>query len=150
MTSGIGVKNINYTIKDFLGSEGKNVRLSSIAEKFHILADSPELYTDKYNRQALQKALEKSNLDKQYDFILIDAPPIEINPHFVTSAELAICAVDYLITPMQSNLYYRKTENLQKQSSLRAPFPIVSQAKTPISEGFCFLFLYIQIHILQR
>lgn len=105
LTSGIGIKNTTYTIKDFLDEEGKNVRLSNIAENFHLLAGSADLYTDKYNRQALQKAFGFSNLEKMYDFILIDAPPTGINPHFVTSAELAICAVDYVIVPIQADLY---------------------------------------------
>ncbi len=105
LTSGVGINNTTYTIKEFLDNEGKNLRLSSIAENFHLLAGSPDLYADKYNRLDLQKALENSNLDKQYDFILIDAPPTGINPHFVTSAELSICAVDFVIIPIQADLY---------------------------------------------
>jgi len=105
LTGGVGIKNSSYTIKDFLDNKGKNVRLSSIAKDFHLLAGSPELYADKYHRQELQKSLENSHFDDLYDFILIDCPPTGINPHFVTSAELAICAVDYVIIPIQADLY---------------------------------------------
>ena len=63
------------------------------------------MYADKYHRQELQKALENSHFDDLYDFILIDCPPTGINPHFVTSAELAICSVDYVIIPIQADLY---------------------------------------------
>ena len=66
LTGGVGIKNSTYTIKDFLDNKGKNVRLSSIAKDFHLLAGSPELYADKYHRQELQKALENSHFDDLY------------------------------------------------------------------------------------
>lgn len=105
LTAGVGVKSASYTIKDFLDEAPKNIEFSNIAENFHILAGDPEFTSEKYNRHRLWQMLEKYKVADQYDIILIDVPPTGVNPSFVTPAELSLCAVDFVIIPIQADMY---------------------------------------------
>ena len=110
LTVGVGVKESQYTIQNFLNCE-KGYRVATVSEKFHILAGHPNFHANRYDRLALDKAIKHYNLTDFYDFILIDVPPTGINPEATSPAELALCACNYFFVPLQADMFSIKNIN---------------------------------------
>lgn len=104
LTAGVGVKNPEYTIKDFL-EKNKNLKISFISEKLHLLAGSSDFEAILYDRKDLSDSINIFGLDEFYDFILIDVPPTGVNSRYISPAELALCSVDFIIVPLQADMF---------------------------------------------
>lgn len=107
LTSGVGVKEPQFTILDFLNKE-KNIVIDYISETFHLLAGSPKFEAPLFNKMELVKSIEYYKLNDFYDFILIDVPPTGVNSNYVSPAELALCAADFIIVPLQADMFSTK------------------------------------------
>ncbi|MFJ1367003.1 ParA family protein [Capnocytophaga canimorsus] len=110
LTVGIGAQEFSYTIEDFLKLDPK-YRVSTISENLHVLSGSTKFYASNYNRMALDRAITHFGIGKYYDFALVDVPPTGVNPDFVSPAELALCACDYVFVPLQADMFSIKNIN---------------------------------------
>lgn len=110
LTVGVGVKESQYTIQNFLDCE-KSYRVSTVSDSLHVLAGHPNFHANKYDRFALNKAINYYGLADFYDYILIDVPPTGINPEATSPAELALCACDYFFVPLQADMFSIKNIN---------------------------------------
>lgn len=104
LTSGVGINESEYDIIDFLGRK-KEMEISLISDNFHIIAGNLDFQSGNYQRDELIKSIKFYGLDNLYDFILIDVPPTGINSNMVSPAELALCAADFIIIPLQADKF---------------------------------------------
>lgn len=105
LTVGIGVREVgNFTIIDFLQCK-EPIEVTPIAENFYIVPGNHNFQSPQYDKEALKKAIDFYDLKNYFDYILIDIPPTGVNESYVSPAELALCAADYIIIPLQADMY---------------------------------------------
>lgn len=112
LTTALGIKKekYNYDIFKFLKREGK-VDLPTTQKNLYIIPGYPRFDAFFFDRFHLKKMIEEVFQDF-FDFIFIDVPPIGINEHYTTSAELALCASNFFACPMDAHVF--SVENLNK------------------------------------
>lgn len=102
LTTGCGITNPTYTVKNLLDGTG-TVKLRSRSDNFTILAGDPEVIGNDYKSDALRNSLEAWKA--HFDYILIDCPPQTLNTQIVTLPELALTACDSFIIPLEAAAY---------------------------------------------
>lgn len=103
LSIGYGVENYESNIETFLaGEKAPSLTRRGKNENVYILAGSKEIKERKLNRNSLKKAI--SNLQEEFDFILIDCPPKPINEE-LSFGEIAVCASNYVVSPILADNY---------------------------------------------
>lgn len=96
----------SYTIKDVLDMTGE-FRLTQRGQNIHIIAGDEKLEDNlftTYDRFTLRERLEVMADKLNYDFCIIDCPPQPLK-NILTLGEMALCASDYVISPIHSEEY---------------------------------------------
>lgn len=103
LSLGYNIEDFEYTVLDFITNK-KPLKFvqKGRTEKLFILPGSTELKEKNLNKNSLKKAL--SNLDDEFDFVLIDCPPKPINDE-LSLGEIAVTASDYVISPILADKY---------------------------------------------
>lgn len=132
LSHGTGVRSSAYTVINFLNGSG-DFKLKRRAENFFILPGDVDFVASQFKRFSLKEKLNP--LREHFDFILIDCPPAGINQYDLTPAEIALCACDYFLIPLEAKEYPVKNAN----SFLGKVFSLVEKFnKDLIFVGFFF------------
>lgn len=96
----------SYTIKNVLDMSGE-FRLTQKGENIHIIAGDENLEEEllkSYSRFTLKERLDILGEKLGYDFCIIDCPPRPLM-ETLTLGEMALCASDYVISPIHAEEY---------------------------------------------
>lgn len=103
LSLGYNIDDFSYSVKDFIENKKPvNFIKKGRTDNLFILAGSTELKEKNLNKNSLKKPL--SNIDKQFDFVLIDCPPKPINDE-LSLGEIAVMASDFVISPILADKY---------------------------------------------
>lgn len=92
-----------YTVVDFLEQkEGLKFTQKSEHNNVYVLAGSEKLESYKIDRYALKESLKL--LEDYFDYVLIDCPPKPLNDE-LSLGEVAVCASDYVLSPIKDDEY---------------------------------------------
>jgi len=92
-----------YTVVDFLEqNEGLEFTQKSEHNNVYVLAGSEKLESYKIDRYALKESLKL--LEDYFDYVLIDCPPKPLNDE-LSLGEVAVCASDYVLSPIKDDEY---------------------------------------------
>lgn len=92
-----------YTVVDFLEQkEGLEFTQKSEHNNVYVLAGSEKLESYKIDRYALKESLKL--LEDYFDYVLIDCPPKPLNDA-LSLGEVAVCASDYVLSPIKDDEY---------------------------------------------
>ncbi|MDF0720841.1 ParA family protein [Kaistella sp. PBT33-4] len=92
-----------YTVVDFLEQkEGLEFTQKGEHNNIYVLAGSEQLESFKLGRYALKESL--ALLENFFDYVLIDCPPKPLSEG-LTLGEVAVCASDYVLSPIKDDEY---------------------------------------------
>ncbi|QFG54502.1 ParA family protein [Chryseobacterium sp.] len=92
-----------YTVVDFLEQkEGLEFTQKGEHNNIYVLAGSEQLESYRLGRYALRESLEL--LEDFFDYVLIDCPPKPLSEG-LTLGEVAVCASDYVLSPIKDDEY---------------------------------------------
>lgn len=104
MGYGIG-DDFPYTVKNFLDNNGEFRLKHHGSSNVYILAGDALLEEEEnYNRDTLKINLQNLLEQMSFDYVLIDCPPRPLMKK-LTLGEMALCASDYVISPIEAEQY---------------------------------------------
>ncbi|MDY3345660.1 ParA family protein [Riemerella anatipestifer] len=106
LSLGYGIKeDFPYTVKDFLDNTGKFKLKHQGSTNLYIMAGDELLEEeDNYDRFILKRNLYNLLEQMPFDYVLIDCPPRPLMKK-ITLGEIALCASDYVISPIEAEQY---------------------------------------------
>lgn len=94
-----------YTVKNFLDNTGEFRLKHQGSTNIYILAGDALLEEEEnYNRDTLKVNLNNLLSQMPFDYVLIDCPPRPLMKK-LTLGEMALCASDYVISPIEAEQY---------------------------------------------
>lgn len=96
-------KDFPYTVKDFIEKTG-NLRLKQKGENLFIMAGDRKIEDSLYKRESLQTMIEIIGNKMNLDYVIIDCPPRPLS-NKVGLGEIALCASDYVLSPIEAEEY---------------------------------------------
>lgn len=96
-------KDFPYTVKNFIEKTG-NFRLTQKGECLFILAGDRAIEETPYKRTDLKEMIELLASKMNLDYIIIDCPPRPLSGR-VGLGEMALCASDYVLSPIEAEEY---------------------------------------------
>lgn len=96
-------KDFPYTVKNFIEKTG-NFRLTQKGENLLILAGDRNIEESIYKRFDLKEMIDILASKMTLDFIIIDCPPRPLSGK-IGLGEIALCASDYILSPIEAEEY---------------------------------------------
>ena len=96
-------KDFPYTVKNFIEKTG-NFRLTQKGESLFILAGDRGVEETDYKRTVLKDMIDLLSSKMNLDYIIIDCPPRPLSGR-VGLGEIALCASDYVLSPIEAEEY---------------------------------------------
>lgn len=106
LSLGYGIKeDFPYTVKNFLDNTGEFRLKHQGSTNLYIMAGDELLEEeDNYDRFILKRNLDNLLGQMPFDYVLIDCPPRPLMKK-ITLGEIALCASDYIISPIEAEQY---------------------------------------------
>ena len=132
-------KDFPYTVKNFIEKTG-NFRLTQKGESLFILAGDRGVEEADYKRTALKDMIDLLYSKMNLDYIIIDCPPRPLSGR-VGLGEIALCASDYVLSPIEAEEYSIAVVDLSESDRYIFVFVFV----TSLSIQYTFLCLIASI-----
>lgn len=106
LSLGYGIEDtFPYTVKNFLDNTGDFKLKHHGSSNVYILAGDAHLEEEEdYNRDTLANNIKNLLEQMPFDYVLIDCPPRPLMKK-LTLGEMALCASDYVISPVETEQY---------------------------------------------
>lgn len=150
LSLGYNIEDFDFTVLDFLSNKKPYKFIQKgRTENLFVLAGSTELKEKNLNKNSMKKAL--SNIEKDFDFVLIDCPPKPINEE-LSFGEIAVTASDYVISPILADKYslagigsfFNSIQEMKRKGAIKANilgffFNVVEEKTTHFQNYFTLL-----------
>lgn len=106
LSMGYGIQDdYPYTIKNFLDNTGEFRLKHQVSTNVYIMAGDALLEEEEnYTRTTLRDNIENLLEQMPFDYVIIDCPPRPLMKK-LTLGEMALCASDYVISPIEAEQY---------------------------------------------